>query len=339
MFLSLVIPVFNEEEAIPALMCSLERVLRKLSCDYEVIFVNDGSTDQTARILRRVCSEDHRIKLLDFSRNFGHQMAITAGMDFANGDAVVVMDADLQDPPEILIEMVRLYHQGYEVVSAQRAARETDTFFKRNSAAFFYWLMRTMVDQRLVPQVGDFRLFSRAAIIAIRGFREQHRFMRGMVAWCGLKEAVVSFDRQARVAGDTKYSTLKMLGFAWTAISSSSGLPLRLTISFGAGLTAVGVLYFIYAMYAAVVMQRTVPGWTSLVFLQVMFSGATLLAVGVLGDYIARIYEEIKGRPLYILSDSANVDLQLHNVTRAIILPATTAREANANTQVKAIGA
>jgi dolichol-phosphate mannosyltransferase len=319
MLLSVVIPVYNEEAVLPALLVVLRQALDKTDCRYEIVFVNDGSKDATQSILAGFCAEDRRVKALNFCRNFGHQMAITAGMDFAGGDAVVVMDADLQDPPGILVDMVRLYRQGYDVVSAQRVAREKDTWFKRSTAAFFYWMMRTMVDERLVPQVGDFRLFSRAAITAIRGFREQHRFMRGLVAWLGLKEAIVPFERQARAAGSTKYSTLKMIRFAWMAISSFSGLPLRLALSLGAVLTALGVLYIGYAIHEAFV-HHVVPGWTSLVALQITFSGATLLAIGIVGDYIARIYEEIKGRPLYVLSNALNIDLRANTVERAVVL-------------------
>src|SRR5579883_1875988 len=197
MLLSLVIPVFNEEEVLPTLVPALKQVLSKIPADYEILFVNDGSSDGTARVLRQLCVSDRRIKMLTFSRDFGR------------GDAVVVMDADMQDPPEVLIEMVRLYQEGYDVVSAQRVSRAKDTFFKRTTAAMFYWLMRKAVDPRLVPQVGDFRLFSRATLTALGQFREQHRFMRGMVAWCGLREAIVPFERQSRAAGQTKYSTLK----------------------------------------------------------------------------------------------------------------------------------
>lgn len=321
MLLSLVIPVLNEEEVLPILVRHLDPVLSCLGCDYEIIFVSDGSTDQTPDILRKMCIADRRIKMLSFSRNFGHQIAITAGIDFANGDAVVVMDADLQDPPDVLVDMVRLYEEGYEVVSAQRVSRATDTVFKRTTAALFYWLMKSLVDPRLTPQVGDFRLFSRQAVNVIRGFREQHRFMRGMVAWCGLREAVVPFERRERVAGETKYSLRRMLKLAWTAITSSSGLPLRLTLPLGLLVTASGCLYLCYALYAAFVLQRTVPGWTSLVVLQVAFAGVMLVAIGVLGDYVGRIYEEIKGRPLYVVDDAINVDMELHHASRAIVMP------------------
>lgn len=307
MFLSFVIPVYNEADSLPQLVRALRHILSQMDCDYELLFVNDGSTDDSLDLLRATAISDSRMKILAFGRNFGHQAAITAGLDFASGDAVVVMDADLQDPPDLIPKMVELYRQGYEVVSAQRVTRRGDGIFKRATATLFYWIMRRMVDERLVPEVGDFRLFSRSAILAIRSFREQHRFMRGLVAWMGLKEALLPFERQARSGGSTKYSLFKMVRFAWTAISSFSALPLRLSLPFGAALTTGGAAYFLYSIYSAVVEKTTVPGWTSLVCLQVVFSGATLMAVGLLGDYVARIYEETKGRPLYIVSRVAGV--------------------------------
>jgi len=320
MLLSVAIPVYNEAASLPKLVSVLRQVLSDMGCDYEVIFVNDGSTDGSLQVLREGAGSDHRIKVLSFGRNFGHQAAITAGLDFAQGDAVVVMDADLQDPPELLPEMVELFKKGFDVVSAQRITRHGDTFFKRGTASLFYWVMRRMVDERLVAEVGDFRLFSRAALLAIRSFREQHRFMRGVVAWIGLKEAVVPFERQARTAGATKYSLSKMVKFAWTAISSFSALPLRLSLPLGALLTGAGVAYFVYSVYVALVEKTAVPGWTSLVCLQVMFSGATLMAVGLLGDYVARIYEEVKRRPLYVVTDTINVAANASEGNRAVVL-------------------
>src|ERR1039457_3465935 len=322
MLLSVVIPVYNEAEALPFLFRSLLQVLRNMDCDYEVILVNDGSRDDTSQLLVSASETDRRIKVLGFSRNFGHQAAITAGLDFATGDAVVVMDADLQDPPELLPEMVELFRRGYDVVSAQRVQRDGETIFKRATASFFYWIMRRMVDERMLSEVGDFRLFSRAAIVAIRSFREQHRFMRGLVAWLGLKEVIVPFHRQERSGGDTKYSLPKMLRFAWTAISSFSALPLRFSLAIGLFVAFGGFAYLIYTVYAALVLKITVPGWTSLVALQVIFSGATLTAIGLLGDYVARIYEEAKGRPLYVLSDTVNLRQPEQEIPRAVVLPA-----------------
>lgn len=308
MLLSLVIPVYNEEEVLPALFEAIRPVLARIGCDYEFVFVDDGSRDATPRVLSEAAAADPRVKVLRFSRNFGHQAAITAGLDFASGDAVVVMDADLQDPPDLLPEMVARYEQGFDVVSAQRISREGEGLFKRGTAAMFYGLMRRAVDKRLPPQVGDFRLFSRAAVQSLRGFRERHRFMRGLVAWLGLREAIIPFHRAPRAAGTTKYPFWKMVRFAWTAISSFSALPLKLCLVGGLLLTGFGVVYSCHAIYEAMVLHTTERGWTSLVCLQLLFNGATLTAVGLVGDYVARIYEESKGRPLYVLAEATNLD-------------------------------
>jgi dolichol-phosphate mannosyltransferase len=321
MLLSIIIPVYNEEAVIPRLLDTLQSVLAGLPCEADVVFVNDGSTDRSAELLTAAAARDSRLKLLGFSRNFGHQIAITAGLDFARGDAVIIMDADLQDPPEILSDMLRLYDAGFDIVSAQRVTREGDSAYKRITARLFYWLMRKAVDPRVVPEVGDFRLFSRNAVTAIRAFREQHRFMRGLVAWTGLKEVTLPFERRARAAGTTKYPTRAMIRFAWTGVTSFSGFPLRLSLLAGVVLTTAGFLYFLVAAYYALVLRITAPGWTSLVFLQVLFSGATLLAIGLVGDYIARIYEEAKGRPLYVVNTAANIPLAEQTIERAVILP------------------
>ncbi|WP_422924149.1 glycosyltransferase family 2 protein [Singulisphaera sp. PoT] len=322
MLLSLVIPIYNEEEALPSLLKALRSVLDAMGCDHEIVFVNDGSRDGSARILSDLAASDPRVKVLGFSRNFGHQAAITAGLDFASGDAVVVMDADLQDPPELLPQMVSLYEQGYDVVSAQRVGREGEGLFKRGTAALFYGLMKRAVDERLQAQVGDFRLFSRGAVAALRGFREQHRFLRGLVAWLGLKEAIVPFRRPARIAGTTKYPAWKMMKFAWTAISSFSALPLKLSLFAGFLMTMVGVAYSIYVLYETFVLRTTVRGWSSIVCLQILFSGATLTAVGLVGDYVARIYEESKGRPLYVLADLLNMAPVVTPPTRSVVIAA-----------------
>ena len=318
MLLSLVIPVFNEAETLPALLARLCEALAQMK--WEVIFVDDGSTDESLEIIRRAALNDERVKAIGFSRNFGHQAAVTAGLDFAEGDAVVVMDADLQDPPELLPRMVGLFEQGYDVVSPKRTAREGETFFKRWTAALFYRAMVRMVDQRLRADVGDFRLFSRRAVLAIRSLREQHRFMRGLVAWLGLKEAILPFERHAREAGCTKYSLIKMARFAWTAVSSFSALPLRLSIAAGILVGSAGFAYLLRIFYVAYRIHDVVPGWSSIVALQCIFSGMILLALGVIGDYVARSYEESKGRPLYVLTNAVNTTVPQHNIPRASIL-------------------
>ena len=321
MLLSIVIPVLNEAETIPALLARLRESLHGIS--WEAIFVDDGSTDATASLLNLASNEDSRIRMLRFSRNFGHQAAVTAGLDFADGDAVVVMDADLQDPPELLPRLVALFEQGYDIVSPQRISREAETLFKRWTAKLFYRVVSRMTNQRLTPDVGDFRLFSRRAVLAIRSLREQHRYMRGLAAWLGLKEATVPFERKARVGGHTKYSLMKMLRFAWTAISSFSTLPLRISISAGCVLSLVGFVYLLRVVYLALWTNTLVPGWASVVALQCIFSGMILLALGAIGDYVARIYEESKNRPLYVVTEICNVAIPRNSremLNRAVIL-------------------
>lgn len=323
MLLSVVIPVLNEAETIPLILLRLRETLRDLSWD--VIFVDDGSRDATASILELAALEDPRIKLLRFSRNFGHQAAVTAGLDFANGDAVVVMDADLQDPPELLPRMLDLFEQGYDVVSPQRISREAETPLKRWTASLFYRALSHLTDQRLTPDVGDFRLFSRRAVCAIRSLREQHRYMRGMVSWLGLKEATIPFARRARAAGYTKYPLLKMLRFAWTGISSFSAFPLRISIAAGCVLSCAGFLYLLRVLYLALWTTTLVPGWASAVALQCAFSGMILLALGGIGDYLARTYEEAKNRPLYVVTETCNIRLPKKGLARAVILADTIA--------------
>jgi dolichol-phosphate mannosyltransferase len=319
MLLSVVIPVLNEAATLPLLLPRLRDVLRDQS--WELIVVDDGSTDATPAILDREARNDHRIKFLRFTRNFGHQAAVTAGLDFANGDAVVVMDADLQDPPELLPRMLALFEQGYDVISPQRISRESETIFKRWTATLFYKVLSQISGHSCTPDVGDFRLLSRRAVEAIRSLREQHRYMRGMIAWLGMKEAILPFERHPRAAGKTKYSLARMVRFAWTGISSFSALPLRMSMAAGCILSFAGFLYLLRVVYLALWTTTLVPGWASVVALQCVFSGVILLALGAVGDYVARTYEETKGRPLYVLADTGNISRSQKLQTRVVLLP------------------
>jgi len=319
MNLSLVIPVYNEEAVLPITFKRLREVLSSMDCTYEIIFVNDGSRDGTLEILSKECARDSRIKVVSLSRNFGHQAAVTAGLDFAGGDAVVVMDADLQDPPELLPQMVALFQEGYDVVSPQRVAREGETWFKRQTAALFYALMRRLADANMPAQVGDFRLLSQGAVRALRQLREQHRFMRGMVAWLGLREALLPFERQKRAAGETKYPLWKMLRFSWTAITSFSAVPLRMTMFLGLLTVGFAFSYLIWVLFMYFSARPVVWGWTSLVLLECFFSGLTLICVGLMGDYMARMYEELKGRPLYVADCVLNLSRPLEGSRVAVV--------------------
>ena len=320
MLLSVVIPVYNEERGIPVLLDTLSPILRRIDCAYEILFVNDGSTDGTVQALSEYAGHDPRVKIVNFGRNFGHQTAITAGLDLAGGDAVVIMGSDMQDPPDLLPNMVDLFHKGFDVVSPQRISRQSDSLLKRLTAQAFYHIMRTFVHRRMPPEVGDFRLFSARAVRALRAMRECHRFMRGMVTSLGLREITLPFERCERATGETKYSFMKMLMFSWTAITSFSGLPLRMTLGFGLLTTSVGCIYLVWVLYSALIKHDVVPGWTSLVVLQCLFSGSILIAVGLLGDYVSRIYEETKGRPLYIVESMVNLEIPRREIPGAVIL-------------------
>jgi dolichol-phosphate mannosyltransferase len=309
MLISIVVPVYNEQDVMPHLFHALSEVLSHIDHEHEIIIVNDGSRDGTADWVRRHAATDDRIKLVNFSRNFGQQAAMTAGLDCARGDVVVVMDCDLQDPPELLQRMLDKYSEGYDVVSCRRISRAGESWFKKKTASAFYGLMRKAIDSRIPAEVGDFRLFSRNAVDAIRAFREQHRFMRGLVAWLGLREAFIEFDRPARVAGETKYPVSKLIKLAWTAISSSSTVPLRACVYAGWALLACGLLATVAVPLAVLQwlpLSVATMGWTAF---QLSLAGIQLVAVGLIGDYVGRIFEESKQRPLYIVSATCNVEI------------------------------
>ncbi len=304
--LSIVIPCYNEAESIPMLRSHVTRFVDSSPYRSEVIVVNDGSSDSTLELLADWCEVDERIKLLSLSRNFGHQYAATAGIDYAGGDAIVLLDADLQDPLEVVHQMVEQYCNGYDVVCGQRVARSGESAFKRFSAWFFYRSMRVLFLRTLPPDVGDFRLMSRRCVESLRSMRELHRFLRGMVAWVGYPQICVPYERAPRVAGTTKYPLRKMIRLAWTAAVSFSALPLRISF-FGAGIMTMVALEEAVRALIVHFAGRTVPGWTSLMVVLCLSNAALMIAVGILGEYVGKIYEEGKGRPLYVVADTWNV--------------------------------
>ncbi len=304
--ISLVIPLYNEEEVLPLLFDSLRDLLSRLPCPAQVVMVNDGSSDATIVKLSEIAQADRRFQILSLARNFGHQVAATAGLDAARGDAIVLMDADLQDPPELVLDMLVEYEKGYDVVYAQRAQRAGESVFKRATAWTFYRLMRALVYKDLPVDTGDYRLVSRRFLDALNRMRETHRFLRGMVAWVGYPQTAVQFVRPARAAGETKYPLRKMLKFAWTAAISFSPLPLQASFFVGSIFFGIGFLYSLYALTRWIVGAYLVPGWTSVILVTSLGTGGVMILIGVLGEYVARIYEEIKGRPLYVVSDKFN---------------------------------
>jgi len=306
--LTIVVPMYNEELVIAHLRSALTRFMSELQGEAEVILANDGSKDSTLAQIVAWAYEDHRVKVINLSRNFGHQNAATAGLDFARGEAVVLVDADLQDPLAAIHEMIARYCEGYDVVYGQRVTRAGETWFKRATAWFFYRLMRTLVYRDLPVDSGDFRLISSNCLAGLRQLRETHRFLRGLVAWVGYPQIGVDYERAARVAGETKYPLRKMLSFAWTAATSFSALPLRASLLLGLFAILIGIEEALRAMLAHVFHWYAVPGWSSLIVLVSFLGGATLMSIGITGEYIGKIYEQSKGRPLYLVAHTVNIE-------------------------------
>lgn len=305
--LSVVVPMYFEQEVVRECYRRLTETLKD-RFDYEIIFVNDGSTDDTLPILRELAAADPRIGVISFSRNFGHQAAVTAGVKAAAGDAVVIIDADLQDPPELIPDMVKLWREGWDVVYAKREKRKGESGFKLMTAKAFYRFLNLMTDTRIPQDTGDFRLMDRRVVAAFRSMPEHNRFIRGMVAWLGFKQTPILYVRDERFAGETKYPLRKMLKFAADGILSFSTRPLRLMIQLGVVslLVALGIL--IYAVVVQLTGHALTPGWASTMVTITFLGGVQLLSLGVLGTYIGRIYAESQNRPLYLVAETIRVD-------------------------------
>ncbi|RAZ91583.1 glycosyltransferase [Mesorhizobium hawassense] len=298
---SLVIPIFNEEAVLPLLVRRITALLDKLDGRAEAIFVDDGSRDTSVIFLRGMAAEDPRFRLIELSRNFGHQIAITAGMDAAAGDAVIVMDADLQDPPEVVLDLVAKWKQGYEIVYARRTKREGETLFKRITANLFYRVLEQMTSVDIPRDVGDFRLVGRKALDTFKRMPERDRFVRGMFGWMGFKQTAVSFERPERAAGETKYPFWKMVRLAVHGIVSFSDKPLRLALWAGLAISGFAALLGVYALFSWLFVSSVVHGWTSTVVIISFLSGINLFMTGIIGLYVGGIHAEVKRRPLYVI--------------------------------------
>lgn len=307
--LTIVIPVFNEQECIAALFQRLEalREAMRKEVDVSLLFVDDGSTDASFSLLEQIAQRTPYVQVVCLSRNFGHQMAVTAGIDFAGGDWVAILDADLQDPPETLVEMLRLAQSGYDVVYGQRRRRAGETTFKRASAAAFYRILARMSDVSIPEDTGDFRVMSRRVVTALATMRERHRFLRGMIPWVGFRSAPYVYDRDERFAGQTKYPLAKMIRFAANAIFSFSSRPLALATRLGAIVSCMGAAGAIYMIYLKLFTNIPVPGVTSVLVAMALFGGVQILLIGLVGEYVARVFEEAKNRPLYVVAEVRNV--------------------------------
>ncbi len=303
--LSVIVPMYYEQEVARECHRRLTEVLDG-KYDYELIYVNDGSTDNTLPILKELAAQDKRVRVISFSRNFGHQVAVTAGVHHAKGDALVIIDADLQDPPELIPEMVRMWQDGWEVVYAKRKRRKGESAFKLFTAKMFYKTLRMLTDIDIPADTGDFRLIDRKVAEAFKQMPERSRFIRGMIAWLGFKQTPIEYERDARFAGETKYPLKKMLKLASNGILSFSTQPLRLVMQVGMMAVVVSLGLLVYAIISKATGHAD-TGWASLMVTVTFLGGVQLISVGVLGQYLARMFEESKSRPLYVISETVNL--------------------------------
>ena len=303
MKLSVVLPVRDEAPVIPELVRRLTAVLEELDGDWEVVLVDDGSKDSSWDLLHAAADGDGRIRAIRFSRNFGHQIALSAGLHMATGDAVITMDSDLQHPPEVIPALLARADEGYDVVYAVRSSTDSGSWFKRASARLFYWLLNRVSSLELPQAGGDFRYMSRRVVNALLAMPERHRFLRGMTRWVGFEQATIDYHRPPRVGGKSKYTLRKMFSLGWDAVVSFSSLPLRVASLLGFVFSFFGLLYLTYVVATRVFTDNAVAGWTSVVATVLVLGGVQLLCIGIIGQYLGRMYEEMKGRPLFLVAE------------------------------------
>jgi len=302
--LSIIIPIFNEEKIIHELYTRLKQAANQISENHELLFINDGSRDLSLLELIALTKLDQKVKFINFSRNFGHQIAVTAGIDNCKGNAVVIIDGDLQDPPELIPELYNKYKEGFDVVYARRNQRKGESIFKKVTAKLFYRIIRKITSINIPVDTGDFRIIDKKVIHYLRMMPEQNKFLRGQIAWLGFKSSEVLFDRDERKHGKTGYTFSKMLKFAMDGITSFSDKPLQLVTTLGLTFSFFSFLIILYAIYSHFILDRTITGWTSLIISSTFIGGIQLLSVGVIGEYISRINRNVLKRPLYIIEQS-----------------------------------
>ena len=299
--------MYYEEQVALEFYNRLTAAVSGKSFDYEILFVNDGSKDKTEQILRELAEKDKKVKVINFARNFGHQVAVTAGIYNAVGDAVVLIDADLQDPPELITKFVEEWEKGYQVVYAKRLKRKGESFFKKVSAKYFYKILNFLSDTDIPKDTGDFRLMDRCVVEVFKLMPEKHKFIRGMVSWIGFDQTYIEYERDERFAGETKYPLKKMLKFALDGILSFSTKPLKIVTEIGLLTVVLSFFVLIFALYMKFSGQSE-SGWASLMVVVTFFSGVQLLSVGILGEYIGRIYDETRNRPAFIVKSKLNIE-------------------------------
>ena len=301
---SIVAPVFNEEETLPEFYRRMSAVMDGLDGPSELVLVFDGSRDRSLEIGRGLRAQDPRVKIIIFSRNFGHQIAITAGIDYAEGDAVVIIDSDLQDPPEVIPQLVAKWKEGYDRVYAQREKREGETWFKLFTASLAYWLIRRLASIDIPPDTGDFRLIDRKVVLALRQVREHHRYMRGLSVWVGYKQTGIKYDRQERYAGSTQYPFRKMLKFLSDAITGFSYTPLQLATTLGFWVSGIALLAMPVVVVLRLLGNDFFTGQATTLIAVLFLGGVQLISLGIIGEYLGRIYDEVRSRPLYLVSEA-----------------------------------
>lgn len=304
--ISIVAPVFNEIGSLLEFATQVGRVMQALKDDWELILVDDGSTDGSTDLIRQLARDDERIKAVIFARNFGHQIAVTAGLDYAQGDAIIIIDADLQDPPEVMLDLINKWREGFEVVYAVRRKREGESWFKLFTASLFYRLIYRITDVKIPLDTGDFRLIDKKVADVMRQMRERHRFLRGMAAWVGYRQVGVEYDRKERFAGKTKYPFSKMLKLALNAITSFSYFPLQVATFLGFIIAGISICAIPIVAYLRLSNRLALLGQATTLIAVLFLGGIQLITLGILGEYIGRIYDEAKGRPLYIVSEAPN---------------------------------
>jgi len=310
-YLEIVVPIYNEEACLDELVARIVKLKEKMGdVILGIIFVNDGSSDKSRALLSAYAEKYKFFKILNFSRNFGHQMAVTAGLDYAEADYVAIIDGDLQDPPELIEDMYKKALEGFDIVYGQRLTRKGDSLFKRVSAKIFYLLINRMCDIEIPVDTGDFRLISNDVLKILKGMREKHRYIRGMVPWSGFSSAPLLYHRDERFAGETKYPLKKMIKFAKDAVFSFSSTPLKIANFVGYFVVFVGVLGGLLMLYFRLMTSWSVPGITAVILAIIIMSGIQIIMLGIIGEYIGRIFEESKGRPLYVVKDTKNINLK-----------------------------
>lgn len=304
MKLSIVVPLFNESQTLSELYDRITKAACKIDEAYEIIFVNDYSTDNTLSQLKELAARDHHVVYLSFSRNFGHQIAVCAGLGAAKGDAVVIIDGDLQDPPELIPELYQKHLEGYNVVYAKRMVRKGESFFKIVTAKLFYRILASLTSISIPLDVGDFRLIDRKVLAQLKEMDERQKFLRGQIAWIGFKQSAVLYERDPRKFGTTGYTFKKMLRLAIDGITSFSDFPLKVATLLGLFASFVSSLILFYALFSKYILKHTIDGWTSLIIAIVFIGGVQLFCIGIIGEYISRIYHDVRKRPLYIIDES-----------------------------------